>query len=52
MPVLDKYGTTKKIREISSSAPIIAEDEDKILKSGFDGYTSKPITINTNYIKR
>ncbi|WP_455498077.1 ATP-binding protein [Coprobacter sp.] len=54
MPVLDGYGATKKIREISSTVPIIAvtayaftEDEDKILRSGFDGYTSKPINANT-----
>ncbi|PWM06058.1 MAG: hypothetical protein DBY02_09825 [Coprobacter fastidiosus] len=30
MPVLDKYGTTKKIREISSSAPIIAVTAPKM----------------------
>jgi two-component system cell cycle response regulator DivK len=52
MPVLDGFGTVHKIRENPSlnSMPVLAvtayamrDDKDKALKSGFDGYLSKPI---------
>ena len=53
MPVLDGFGTVKRIREDSrfSSLPVLAVtayamrgDREKILNSGFDGYLSKPIS--------
>lgn len=50
MPVLDGYGATSQIRALSPSVPIIAvtafafaEDEQRISKSGFDDFASKPI---------
>lgn len=50
MPKMNGYEATQKIREISPSIPVIAvtayayaEDEQRILSSGFDAYTSKPI---------
>lgn len=50
MPKMNGYEATKKIREISPDTPVIAvtafayaEDEQRILNSGFDAYTSKPI---------
>ena len=52
MPVLDGYGTVRKIRENPSFAtlPVLAVtayamqgDKERILSSGFDGYLSKPI---------
>lgn len=52
MPVLDGFGTIKRIREDPrfSSLPVLAVtayamrgDKEKILTSGFDGYLSKPI---------
>ncbi len=50
MPNMDGYEATKKIHEISSDVPVLAvtafayaEDEQRILGSGFDGYISKPI---------
>ena len=52
MPVLDGYGTTRKIRENPGFAtlPVLAVtayamqgDKERILSSGFDGYLSKPI---------
>lgn len=52
MPQMDGYEATAKIREISSTVPIIAvtafafaEDEDRALKSGFNAYVSKPIKV-------
>jgi CheY-like chemotaxis protein len=52
MPVLDGYGTVRKIRENPGLAtlPVLAVtayamqgDKERILSSGFDGYLSKPI---------
>lgn len=50
MPKMNGYEATQKIREISPDIPVIAitafayaEDEQRILDSGFDAYTSKPI---------
>lgn len=50
MPVMNGYEASKIIRSLSSSVPIIAvtayafaEDEQRILKHGFDAYASKPI---------
>jgi two-component system, cell cycle response regulator DivK len=52
MPVLDGFGTIKKIRENLGfkSLPVLAVtayamqgDQEKILNSGFDGYLSKPV---------
>jgi CheY-like chemotaxis protein len=52
MPVLDGFGTVRKIRENPSlaSLPVLAVtayamqgDREKVLASGFDGYLSKPI---------
>jgi CheY-like chemotaxis protein len=52
MPVLDGYGTVRKIRENPAFAtlPVLAVtayamqgDKERILSSGFDGYLSKPI---------
>lgn len=56
MPVLDGYGTIRKIRENASLAklPVLAVtayamrgDKEKIIDSGFDGYLSKPIEAGT-----
>ena len=53
MPVLDGFGTLKRIRQDPrlASLPVLAVtayamrgDREKILSSGFDGYLSKPIT--------
>lgn len=51
MPVLNGYEATAEIRKLSATVPIIAvtayalaEDEQKISGSGFDEYTSKPIS--------
>lgn len=53
MPVLNGYGAVEEIRKLSATVPIIAvtayafeEDEQRILHSGFNGYTSKPINAN------
>ena len=50
MPVMNGYEATAEIRKLSESVPIIAvtafafaSDEQKVLKSGFDGYMAKPI---------
>ncbi|MDD6209938.1 MAG: response regulator [Bacteroidales bacterium] len=50
MPVMDGYEATAEIRKLSSSVPIIAvtayafaDDEKKIMQSGFNAYTPKPI---------
>ena len=52
MPVMDGYEATREIRKISSRVPIIAVtafafegDETKILQSGFDAFTTKPLQI-------
>ena len=56
MPVLDGYGTIRKIRENPQFAmlPVLAVtayamrgDRERILDSGFDGYLSKPIHAAT-----
>lgn len=50
MPVMDGYEATAEIRKISTTVPILAvtayafaQDEKRIVNSGFDAYTSKPI---------
>ena len=50
MPVMNGYEAAAEIRKLSDSVPIIAvtafafaSDEQKVLKSGFDGYMAKPI---------
>lgn len=50
MPKKSGYEATQMIREVSPTVPIMAvtayvyaEDEQRILSSGFDAYTSKPI---------
>ena len=50
MPKMNGYEATGKIRKISPDTPVVAvtafayaEDEQHILNSGFDAYTSKPI---------
>lgn len=50
MPILDGYGATEAIRQISPDIPIIGvtafaftEDKEKILSSGFNMYITKPI---------
>lgn len=50
MPEMNGYQATKQIRQESLSIPIIAitayafaEDEKRILNSGFNAYISKPI---------
>lgn len=68
MPNMDGYEATQEIRKISAKVPIIAvtayayaSDEARIMKSGFNGYVSKPIdahklkneiitTVNKNFI--
>ncbi|QGY46712.1 response regulator [Maribellus comscasis] len=49
MPVMDGYQATKKIKDIRSDLPVIAqtafafeEEKQKVLESGFDDYLSKP----------
>lgn len=53
MPILDGFATVRKIRGNPqfSALPVLAVtayamrgDREKILKSGFDGYLSKPIS--------
>jgi CheY-like chemotaxis protein len=52
MPVLDGFATVRRIREdpALSKLPVLAVtayamqgDREKIIKSGFDGYLSKPV---------
>ncbi|MCF0196776.1 MAG: response regulator, partial [Bacteroidaceae bacterium] len=51
MPVMDGYEATEQIRKLSTEVPIIAltayafvSDKEKIMKSGFNGYVSKPVS--------
>jgi CheY-like chemotaxis protein len=53
MPVLDGFAAIRRIRENPRLAPLpvvavtayaMRGDREKILKSGFDGYLSKPLT--------
>lgn len=53
LPEMDGYQATAEIRKLSPDVPVLAVtayayamDEQKILSSGFDGYTSKPINPN------
>lgn len=53
MPIMDGYDATRQIKKIRPDIPVIAQtayaikgDEEKLLKSGFDGYLSKPIPQN------
>ncbi len=68
MPNMNGYEATQEIRKVSEKVPIIAvtayayaSDEARIMKSGFNGYVSKPIdarklnheimaTISKNFI--
>ena len=60
MPKMNGYESAEKIKEIAPAIPIIAvtayayaDDEQNILNSGFDAYTSKPINaqkLNTHLI--
>lgn len=50
MPELNGYEATKEIRKLSPAVPIIAvtayafaSDEERIMDSGFDAYTAKPV---------
>lgn len=54
MPVLDGFGTIRRIRENAAFAklPVLAVtayamrgDQEKIIDAGFDGYLSKPIDV-------
>ena len=54
MPVMDGYEATTCIRSISADVPIVAvtafayaDDEKRILRSGFNGYLAKPIYRDT-----
>ena len=61
MPKMNGYEATEEIRKLSSDIPVIAvtafayaEDEQRILNSGFDGYAAKPINpgkLETEMIK-
>lgn len=53
MPELNGFQAVQEIRKISGTVPVIAvtayayaSDEEKIMASGFDGYTAKPINAN------
>ena len=59
MPVMDGYEATTEIRKSSQTVPIIAvtayafaEDEARVLRSGFDAYVSKPINASIRDIVR
>ena len=59
MPVMDGYEATIEIRKSSQTVPIIAvtayafaEDEARVLRSGFDAYVSKPINAAIRDIVR
>ena len=53
MPELNGFQAVQEIRKISGTVPVIAvtayayaSDEEKIMASGFDAYTAKPINAN------
>ena len=53
MPEMDGYEAVKQIRMFNKTIPIIAQtayalsnDIEKIMKSGFDDYITKPIDKN------
>lgn len=53
MPEMDGYEATRQIRLRSADVPVVAvtafafnEDKEKILKSGFDSYLTKPISLS------
>ncbi len=53
MPEMNGYEATEEIRKFSDNVPIIAltayayaSDEERILNSGFDAYTPKPLDAN------
>lgn len=57
MPEMNGYEATGEIRKLSKDVPIIAvtayafaSDEQKIMDSGFDGYTAKP--LNAKVLKQ
>lgn len=57
MPEMNGYEATEEIRKISKDIPIIAvtayafaSDEQQIMRSGFDAYTSKP--LNASALKK
>lgn len=50
MPEMDGYESTREIRKISTTVPIVAvtayaytSDEKKVMERGFNGYMAKPI---------
>jgi CheY-like chemotaxis protein len=50
MPVMDGYEATEEIKKLNPEVVVIAQtayamktDKEKVMKSGFDGYLSKPI---------
>lgn len=54
MPEMDGYEATREIRKLSDKVPVVAvtayaymSDRDTIMKSGFNGYVSKPIKART-----
>ncbi len=56
MPVMDGYESAKIIKTMNPNLPIIAqtayamsEDQDKIMKAGFDGYITKPVSLKKMY---
>ena len=53
MPVMDGYEAVSEIRKISDTVPVIAvtafafaDDEQRIMESGFDDYVAKPINTS------
>jgi CheY-like chemotaxis protein len=56
LPELDGVSTMKEIKKMRKDIPIIAqtayamvEDKTRLLKSGFDGYLSKPVKPDVLY---
>ena len=54
MPIMDGYEATRLIKQFRPKLPVIAQtayalssDKVQALKNGFDGYISKPISIET-----